>query len=258
METAIMKRMLAAFLFFLTTQATMAQEKTDTLHIAQNPLQTKWIRPGKNTYLVFFEDSAGRKTRLSLMDRTISFDKKEGKDIIVIDQDWTSGDTSGLRKVLSYVDRKSFAPIYHYTWASKPGVQAFQFKENTIAGVDTVAASTNKTFNISAPEPTLNWELDLETFSTLPYKDNVNFAIPFYHPGGRSAPQFYLYRVSGSEQLTLLNGQKEDCWTLHIRYDEAGTNQATFYISKKTRDVLKMVETFNKWKRYKVKLGVAA
>jgi hypothetical protein len=50
----------------------------------------------------------------------------------------------------------------------------------------------------------------------------------------------------------------EDCWKLEINYDKTGSNSATFYISKKTHDVLKMEERFGKSKRYKVKLGVPA
>jgi hypothetical protein len=252
-----MKHDIFTLMVLLCSIPAFTQEKIDTIHLSDNRLQTKWLRPGKHSYLVFFEDSSGRKSRFSLWERNISFEKINRQDIILINQEWMSNDSMGSRKVISHIDRKSFSPVYHHTWSPRAGIQAYQFTQGIVKGVDSVTASTNKYFSISSSEPTLNWELDLETFSLLPYEEGKTFALNFYHPGSKTIPKFYNYKVTGSEKLTLLNGQLEDCWLLSIVYDEARNSKATFYISKKTQDVLKMVEHIGKNKRYKVKMGLA-
>ena len=241
----------------LASTTLWAQKGIDTIRIHQGDLQMQWLRAGKNEYLVYMEDTAGQKSRLSLWERHVAFDHIDGQDVIRITQTWYADDSLGRRKLTSLVSRTNFAPLYHHTWHPPAGVQAFQFGANSITGVDSVAASTNKTFSLPLTTPTLNWELDLETFATLPLAEGKRFAINFYHPGGRTAPQYYLYTVTGSQALRLMNGQPVDCWKLEIAYDATGQNRGVFYISKQTHDVLKMEEVFGNRKRYKVKLGVS-
>jgi hypothetical protein len=67
------------------------------------------------------------------------------------------------------------------------------------------------------------------------------------------APAYYNYTVSGSETIKGTDGKMTDCWLLKINYTE--TSWAIFWISKKTKEVLKMQEYFNGNYRYKVKLS---
>jgi hypothetical protein len=99
---------------------------------------------------------------------------------------------------------------------------------------------------------TLNWHLDLEVFPVLPYKEGVTFLIPFYDPGF-PAPKNQAYTVEGSAELEGYNNQKIDCWLLT---HEVRGQKATFWISKKTKEVLKLEEQIGngRW-RYKIKLG---
>lgn len=98
----------------------------------------------------------------------------------------------------------------------------------------------------------LNWHLDLETFPILPYAEDITFSINFYDPGF-AAPSRELYTVSGSEVIVGYGGQKIDCWILK---HESEFGKEKFWISKKTREVLKLEQiSVNGTYRYKVKLG---
>lgn len=78
--------------------------------------------------------------------------------------------------------------------------------------------------------------------------------MPFYDPGS-PAPRNVAYTVTGSAELEGNNNQKIECWLL-IR--EASGNKEIFWISKKTKEVLKLEQEIGKEKwRYKIKLGIS-
>ncbi len=93
----------------------------------------------------------------------------------------------------------------------------------------------------------------MEVFPLLPFKEGVTFVIPFYDPGTGSSFQQVAYTVMGSSELVGYNDQKIDCWLLS--HEERG-NKEIFWISKKTREVLKLEQEINgSLYRYKIKLG---
>jgi hypothetical protein len=103
-------------------------------------------------------------------------------------------------------------------------------------------------------EPSFNWELDLETFPLLPLKEGKTFVINFYHPGSKGGPAWYNYSVTGSEKITTVNGQGIDCFKLYTEYANNRGN-STWWLSKKTHEVLKMEEHFGPVTRYKLRLA---
>lgn len=237
-------------LFFMQTQA----QQVDTIHIDARELLTQSLKPSKSQYLVSVHTLNPERVRnLFLWKRELSFEIRNGKEVIVVTQDWQGQDTLFTRKVYSISEKATFKPIYHYA-KSPRGVEAFNFEADKIVGADSVANNTRKGWQIALKEPTLNWELDLETLALLPFKEGKTFAVNFYHPGARSEPQYYLYKVAGSEMLELAGGQKMDCWKLEIDYGQQNST-ATFWVSKKTREVLKSMDTFKGGYRYKVKLS---
>ncbi|HYH13881.1 MAG TPA: hypothetical protein VD794_01590 [Flavisolibacter sp.] len=92
--------------------------------------------------------------------------------------------------------------------------------------------------------------MDLEVFSTLLFKVGTTYLINFYDPG-LAAPQYRAYSVSGSSSLLGHNGQPVDCWLLAHSSDK---NKEVFWISKKTKEVLKLEQESNGRYRYKIKL----
>jgi hypothetical protein len=231
-----------------------ANAQVDTIRLDTNDLITSQLKPGLHQYVVYFDMQKKPGMKMpSLWNRQVKFTEYKGEPAIEIVQNWYSGDTLTNRYVYSISKRKNFEPIYHYTKSSK-SAEAFDFENGKISGSDTVAGNDKKDLEVLLTTPTINWELDLEVFSTLPFKKAGQvFVINFYHPGGRMSPAYYTYTVTGSEVIQGVDGQRIDCWLLKIDYSEG--NGAIFWISKKSKEVLKMKENFRGNYRYKIKLA---
>lgn len=229
-------------------------QQVDTIHINAQELLTQSLKPSKSQYLVSIHTTNPERVRnLFLWKRDLSLETHNGKEVIVISQDWQGQDTLFNRKLYSVSEKATFKPIYHYSQSTR-GIEAFNFEADKIVGADSIANNSRKDWQISLKEPTLNWELDLEILALLPFKEGKTFAVNFYHPGSKGGPQYYLYKVAGSEVLEVTGGQPVDCWKLQIDYGQQNST-ATFWVSKKTREVLKSLDLFKGGYRYKVKLS---
>ena len=241
-----------SFILLLGFTSLHCSAQIDTVNIAKNDLLTSALKPGLHQYLVYFENPAKKRIgNSSIWNRQVNFKSINGKDVIEIEQYWYANDTTYNRYVYSVSDKKSFAPIFHKT-KGRGGIEAFNFDATKVDGADSVADNTKKDLDVPLPVATLNWELDLEIFSTFPIKkEGQRFIVNFYHPGGRINPKYYEYAIVGSEKLQLANDSNADCWKMKINYTD--TDWAIFWISKKSKEVLKMQEQFRGGYRYKVK-----
>jgi hypothetical protein len=244
-------------LIALVCCSTLAQPvlaQLDTIRISDKDLLTSNLKEGLHQYLVYFEDpKKGRITGSFIWNRQVNFKTHGGKEVIEIVQHWFGSDSTTNRYVYSISDRKTFAPVYHYTKSSR-GVEAFDFVPEKITGSDSVSGNSKKDLEVTLQTPTLNWEDDLEIFSTLPIKKvGQRFIMNFYHPGGRLVPGYYEYAVIGSEKIKSIEDRSIDCWQLKINYAQFG-GWAIFWIDKKSHEVLKMQEFFGTGYRYKVRL----
>lgn len=251
-----MKHLILSLLLFITLSflSSTSQAQIDTINLSKQDLITSNLKPGNHQYLVYYGNAKKKKLAgSSIWNRTVNFKKWNGEDVIEIEQQWYGSDTTFNRYVYSISRKKDFSPIYHTT-KMKNGVEAFNFSAKQVVGSDSVANNLKKDMKVDSDPSTLNWELDMEVFSTLPFrKEGQRFIINFYHPGGRTNPKYYEYAVSGSETIKLADGKETDCWKLKIEYSP--TSSATFWVGKKSREVLKMQETFGAGYRYKVKFS---
>ncbi len=247
-------------------------QKADTIQITSTNINTKVLREGTHRYLVYFKmakDSV--RTQTQFWTRTIKRIDYNGTPSIEITQEWEDKD-SIMHIVKSISDAKTMQPMYHKTWwkvqtarnsilktVSETSVdflnKTVSYNGNQISDSDT--AKTSKaiwaSYKSSLDKYFLNWHLDLETFPLLPYKNGVTFLIPFYDPGTSSNYQKIAYTVTGSAELTGYNDQKIDCWIL---VHETKGNKEVFWISKKTKEVLKLEQEYNgRFYRYKIKMG---
>lgn len=228
--------------------ASATQAQVDTIRAIPEKWIQQSLRQETSQYLVFFQNKKKPKQAGAyIWSRQLR--AKNGK--IEVEQKWYSSDSAGYRYVYSLVDQKTFLPIYHKTVMQRSGTEAFDFGDKKIKGSDSVANNAKASFELATSKP-LNWELDMETFSLLDLKAGKRYAINFYHPGGRTAPKFYEYKVTGDEKVRTYEDKFIDCWKLRIDYTEK--SYAIFYISKKSKEVIKMEEDFGSGVRYKVKL----
>ena len=238
-------------------------QNRDTLTIDASHVNTKVLKPGVNRYLVYFKNGRdSSRINFQLWTRKIEIVNYKGKEAISVSQEWEDN-SQVTHRVYSVNDKRTFAPLFHDTWWKRSGSARFDFMGKTAYFRDTLltAADTLKVkkniyaaFAAALDQYVLNWHLDMEVFSILPYKENTTFAINFYDPGF-SAPSRQLYSVAGSGTLTGYEGQQVDCWLL---IHESRGNKETFWISKKTREVLKLEQEFQGRYRYKIKLGYSS
>lgn len=258
-----MKLFSTILLFLLLGQLIAQAQKTDTLFIRPTDVRPSVLNPGIHRWLVYFrmgKDSS--RSRFSTWTRQIDLISYQGKEAISVTQEWEASDTV-VHKVYSVCDRKTFAPLLHEVWNKGNTSSRWDFLKQT-ALIDGKTVNSRNTdsnqvkrytaFEQSFGQYVLNWHLDLETFPILPYRPNTTFAINFYDPGF-SAPKIVYYTVTGSAMLTGFDGQQIDCWTLEHEDNDRVKNREVFYISKKTKEVLKLEQQFGTRYRYKIKLG---
>jgi hypothetical protein len=243
-----------------------AQDKFDTMRIDGSKVNTKVLKPSSNRYLVYFKKGKDMpRTNVSFWTRNIEYAVYNGKDVIVVTQQWEDKDTI-THVVKSICDRQSFSPIYQESWWNwnKGGSSTFDFvnMKALLNGKPLTDADTARNrrgpwraFKKACDQFVFNWHLDLEVFPVLPFKEGKTFLIPFYDPGSQ-APANVAYTVINSASLDGYNSQKIDCWLLS---HESKGNKEIFWISKKTREVLKLEQEFSTKTgttyRYKIKMG---
>lgn len=247
-------------------------QRNDTVYITSQDINTKVLREGTHRYLVYAKmktDSVRMLTQF--WTRTIKRTDYNGTAAIEIAQEWEDKD-SIMHITKSFCDAKTMQPLYHKTWwklqATRNAVgktvtettvdflnKTVEHNGNRLSDADTAkqAKAIWAAYKSSIDKYYLNWHLDLEIFPLLPYKNGVTFIIPYYDPGTSSNYQKVAYTVTGSAELIGFNDQKIDCWLL-VHEDKG--DKEIFWISKKTKEVLKLEQELNgRLYRYKIKLG---
>jgi len=259
------------FLLLAFVSINAKAELSDTIRVNSTDINTKVLREGTHRYLVYFKmkkDSV--RTQTQFWTRELRRNVYQGKNVIEINQSWEDKD-SIIHIVKSIADAKTMQPLYHYTWwkvqrANNPNKVItstsvdFMNKVIEVDGKQVVESDTAKRFKAIWKAFTsienqfcLNWHSDLETFPVLSYRNGVVFEIPFYEPGSNVNLSKVHYKVSGSAVLKGYDDQSIDCWLL---VHESAGNKEIFWISKKTKEVLKLEQEINGTiYRYKIKLG---
>lgn len=234
-------------------------QKKDTIKITPDLVNTKVLIPGTHRWVVYFKVGVDSpRTMFNIWTRSIDNTNHKGKEAIRVTQVWEDKD-SVFHTTRSILDAKDFRSLYHQSWWKQRGSSEFDFqtgemslnqKKITAADTSTPAKRIRQAFDAAQNEYTLNWHLDLEVFPLLPYREGVTFLINYYDPGS-APPKWVPYTVTGSSQVSSLDGLMVDCWLLE---HEDKNNKEVFYISKKTKEVLKLEQQFGSRFRYKIKL----
>lgn len=244
----------------------------DTVLVQASTIQTKWLKDGTATYLVYIKNGKeGLRQHVEFWTRTTRRTDYKGKNAIEITQQWEDKD-SVVHAVHSVCDATTMQPYYHQFWwralqirptIIRPArsatvdfmINSVTLNERVLSAADTGRSekAVRAAYLTAVNQSPFNWHLDLETFSLLPYREHRSFSIPFYDPGTEYGFQRVIYTVTGSRQLQGIDGQKADCWVLE--HKEEGDHEV-FLVSKKTQEVLKLEERFGKSSyRYKIRLG---
>lgn len=236
---------------FFAAKTTSAQ--VDTINANNNSLQTSKLKEQVNTYLVYFTDSLfNLKTTGDIWERRVLFTTRNNQPVVVFDWNWYRHD-SLLATVKNICNRTTLAPIFHKAVYPGKGIIAYDYKDGFMIPSDTVKnnAVLQKP-KVALDFPVISWEEDLETYPLLPInKIGQKFDIAFFDPN-ENAATYHRYTVIAKEKLELNNDLNVDCWLLKINYSK--DSYAIFWLTEKSKEVIKMKEYFNGNYRFKVKL----
>lgn len=238
-------------------------QKSDTVYINSKNIKIDQLKEGESIYLVYFrKEKEATRTMTQFWTRGVKRKTENGRKILEVYQAWEDKD-SIVHTAKSLCDAQTFKPLFHESWWNRNGktstsVYNYETKQVAIDGNDALKDTSVKGkqsatgFLKAANMYHLNWHLDLEVFSVLPLSLHKTYAIPFYEAGYKE-PENIFYTVSGEDQLTGYDNEKVACWTLT---HETPGNKEKFWISKKTKEVIKLEQEVNgKMYRYKIRLG---
>lgn len=158
------------------------------------------LHEGTHRYLRYFRKGDAN-TALDIWAREVQFVEKDGRRLLRIRQRWDAvGATPSLRLLDSWFEPLTFRPLTHERITEKDGkrvVEDFVFDGTRITG-NGQARDGVKPLAVAAPEPTFNFEADVEFLQALPLAEGYEAQVNFYHPGGPVPPQRYTFRVAGS------------------------------------------------------------
>src|SRR6185312_15216169 len=258
-----MKSILVVQLLLLLTLSAVAKN-IDTINVQPKNLDLKSLQMGNYSYVVFFKKTkSSPSSQIFLVKINVAATQYHNKPAYVIKQQWDL-DTV-VHSAYSVFDAKSFSTILHDTyWKALGYAMKYDFEAKTVDyknvslknGIpDSIKVKSTEDFNESFTKYNLNWHADLILYSLLPYKENRTFIINFYDPGFGKAEEVD-YSVTGSDVLTGSSGERIECWVLNHN-EKSSDGYERFWISKKTREVLKEEDFGKRGYRYKLKIGVS-
>ena len=228
----------------------MAQ--VDTINAQSHKLVMSNLKEGKNSYLVYMTDSLKAKRTIGdIWERTTSFKKRDKSEVVEFGWKWFHND-SLFATIINICDRKTMSPIYHYASYKRRGVFAYDYKDGLMQPSDTVKNNDAiKKGPVKLDIPIISWELDLETYPLLPIKKvGQQFDISFFDPNEKSAT-YHRYEVVSKDNLKLNADITANCWLLKINYSK--DSYAIFWLTEKSKEVIKMKEYYKGNYRIKVK-----
>jgi len=179
------------------------------------------LKEGSHRYLRYLQ-AADSNTPLDIWQRDIRFDGKR----VQLRQRWDAvGKAPSVKWLDSSFEAGTLRPLTHTRITEKDGkktVEGFAFAADKVTGLPDLPANTQKTLMVASPEPTFNFEADMELLQTLPLADGYEAQLVLYHPGSPSAPARYTFRVTGSEAIAGPAGPV-DCWVVTTDYNQPGT-----------------------------------
>lgn len=247
--TRIKILLLISILFI--SRLTLAQ--VDTIGTNQHPLLTSELTSGTRSYAVWQENErTGKITQTAIWNRTTSFEKLNGHDVVIVEQSRYYSDSINNKYVYTVSDKNTLHTIYDYTKRIRTGIEAYNYYQNEIIGADSIPDNTKTSFFLPLSDMPFCFEMDLETLGILPIKrQGQKFLINFYHPGGSIPPKYYPVEVLGSEDI-YLSDYSIPCWKIRLTYSEDSYDIS--WIDINTHEVLKLEGHYSETILHKSKL----
>ena len=206
--------------------------------VGTKPARMRLLLPGTHRYLRYSVKDGVRST-IDLWTRTISYEAQGGSRRLHITQEWDRVVApASVVKQDAWFDASTFAPLTHVRSIQRDGdtsIGGYRFAAGAIVGMVELPNNERQNFRAVAPEPTFNFEYDIELLQTLPWRKGYVADIVFYDPG-LEPPAHYLFREAGEARLAT-SGGLVDCWLVTADYNTDHV-VSRFWIDKTTQLVL--------------------
>jgi hypothetical protein len=245
MSLAVRSALCAALLVMGSAAANEAGAAVTPVPVGQPLARFANIKPGVHRYLRFRQ--VGDTIRVAdVWTREVRFEDQDGQRRLHIVQHWDGvGPTPSDRQLDSWFEVGTFRPLTHIRRSQKDGVakvEGFAFKPDKIVGLKDLPDNAAKDFEVASPQPSFNFETDMEFIQALPLAAGYEASIVFTHPGG-GPPAAYVFKVAGSEVLDLPGGGKVDCWVVTADYNHPEMPVTRFWFAKGSQVMIKQIST---------------
>jgi hypothetical protein len=243
MSLAVRSVLLAGLLLAGSAAANTAQAAVTPVPVGQPLARFANLKPGAHRYLRFRQ--VGDTIRVAdVWTREVRFEDQDGQRRLHIVQHWDGvGATPSDRQLDSWFEVGTFRPLTHVRRSQKDGVskvEGYAFQPDRIVGLKDIPDNAAKDYDVASPQPSFNFETDMEFLQALPLAKGYVASIVFHHPGG-GPPAAYLFKVAGSEVLELPGGGKVDCWVVTADYNHPEAPVSRFWFAKGGQVLIKQV-----------------
>lgn len=220
--------------------AFVAPAQADTVRLkAGEPLpRFAKLRPGVHRYLRYTVGPDGSRKAIDIWQRKVSFgtDPQGEPNAVHIEQRWDRVADGRVLLQDSWFAPNTLSPrthVRHTVTNGKDDYAGYRFGDAQVVGMADLANNSRKDFVIALPEPSYNFETDMELLQTLPMAAGRTFNIPFYD-AGIDKPARYNFVVAGSDTITGRDGRPIDCWLVTADYN-LGKIGARFWYAKSSQ-----------------------
>jgi hypothetical protein len=243
MSPAVRSILLAGLLLAGSAVADAAGAAVTPVPVGQPLARFANLKPGAHRYLRFRQ--VGDTIRAAdVWTREVRFEDQDGQRRLHIVQHWDGvGATPSDRQLDSWFEVGTFRPLTHVRRSQKDGVskvEGFAFQPDRIVGLKDLPDNAAKDYDVASPQPSFNFETDMEFLQALPLAKGYEASIVFHHPGG-GPPAAYLFKVAGSETLDLPGGGKVDCWLVTADYNHPEAPVSRFWFAKGSQVLIKQL-----------------
>jgi hypothetical protein len=227
---------LAAAALLIAAQGALAEPVV--IKVGDKLPRANLLKPGIHRYVRYTITPDGHRNAIDIWSREISFENKDGRRLMHIHQQWDEISHPGVLIQDAWFEPDTLRPLTQVKVLTRDGkttIGGYRFLPDKIVGMDDLPGNSRKGFVQASPEPTNNWETDMEYLQALPLAQGYAASIDFYDPG-LDPPARYIYTVTGSEKIPEPDSNAIDCWIVSIDFkDPRGTVTTHFWFAKKTQ-----------------------
>jgi hypothetical protein len=228
---------------FLWAHLSVAAADTTQLKVGDSLSRFNLIQPGVHRYLRY-KVKDDRRSAMDIWSRKITFEEKDGRRLMHIVQRWDEiSDQAAPPFFLiqdSWFEPGTFRPLTHIRHREHDGkveISGYRFLPDKIVGIADLPDNLRKDFSIASPEPSYNFEYDMELLQVLPLRNGYEASIPFYD-AGFDPPARYNFAVAGSAVVAGPDGHLIECWIVTADYN-TGKVVSKFWFDKRTQVLIR-------------------